>query len=294
MHSLATSLISLSLLSGTIHAQSIARVWTHFYPNCPGEAFSKLDTYENYQESAPSQDITEGSCKNFAVPSYERNLVSAISVDSELLSHSHDLPFLEGGSGCNITVHEVPGCIDPPLITKEIRDGVEVSQCEPRKFVAYTQVWVDLVCDSNSPFHDENIPTSETNENKQADTKQSMPTAEPDTPVHTEKQTSVEDINNIQTPGSESDSWRPSQVAQTQREPVQEGRVNDAGHAQSEQMVHQMMELLKNRTSHNVTGNYQSAHSNVTLHINGTTAGNHTATSRRRLSVLRNKAPHFV
>jgi hypothetical protein len=32
-----------SLLSGTVHAESIARVWTHFYPNCPGEAFSNLD-----------------------------------------------------------------------------------------------------------------------------------------------------------------------------------------------------------------------------------------------------------
>ncbi|KAJ6137591.1 hypothetical protein N7471_004077 [Penicillium samsonianum] len=291
MHSLTSSFISLSLLSTTVHAQSIARVWTHFYPNCPGEAFSKLDTYENYQESAPSQDIVVDSCKSFAVPSYEHDLVSSISVDAELLLHNHDLPFLEGGSGCNITVHEVPGCIDPPLINKEIRNGVEVSQCEPRQFVAYSQVWVNLVCDSDSPLHNENIQTQE---NKQADTKQSMPTAQPDAPVRTEKQTSVEDINNIQTPGSNSESWRSSQVAHSQREPVQEGRVNNAGHAESEQIVHQMMELWKNKTSHIVTGKHDATHLNVTLHHNGTAPGNRTVMSRRRLSVLRNRAPRFV
>ncbi|CAI7609567.1 unnamed protein product [Penicillium glandicola] len=287
MHSL-TSFISLSLLSGTIHAQSIARVWTHFYPNCPGEAFSKLDTYENYQESAPYQDITEGSCKNFAVPSYERNLVSSISVDAELLSHNHDLPFLEGGSGCNITVHEVPECIDPPLISKEIRDGVEVSECESRNFVAYSQVWVNLVCDSDSPLHDKNIASSETEENKKPDTRQSVPTADPDAPA------SVEDINNIQTPGSNSDSWHSSQLTHNQREPGQEGRVNDAGHAQSDRIVHQVMELLKNKTSHMVTGKHPATHSNFTLHHNGTAPGNRTVMAARRLSVLRNRAARFV
>ncbi|CAI7626766.1 unnamed protein product [Penicillium viridicatum] len=286
MHSLTTSFISLSLLSSTIHAQSIARVWTHFYPNCPGEAFTKLDTYENYHVSGPSQDITIDSCKSFAVPSYEHNLVSAISVDAELLSHNHDLPFLEGGSGCNITVHEVPGCIDPPLISKEIRNGVEVSQCEPRH-----QVWVNLVCDSDSPLHNENTPAKG---NKQANTKQSTSTAQPDAPVRAEKQTSIEDIRNIQTPGSNSDSWRSSRVMQNQREPVQEGRVNNAGHAESDRIVHQMMELLKNKTSHIVSGKHHASHLNVTLHHNGTVPGNRTVMSRRRLSVLRNRAARFV
>ncbi|KAJ5944963.1 hypothetical protein N7516_005131 [Penicillium verrucosum] len=291
MHSLTTSFISLSLLSSTVYAQSIARVWTHFYPNCPGEPFTKLDTYENYQVSGPSQDITIDSCKNFAVPSYEHNLVSAISVDAELLSHNHDLPFLEGGSGCNITVHEVPGCIDPPLISKEIRNGVEVSQCEPRQFVAYSQVWVNLVCDSDSPLHDENIPAKE---NKEANTKQSMSTAQPDAPVRAEKQTTIEDIRNIQTPGSSSDSSRSSQVTQNEREPVQEGRVNNAGHAESDRIVHQTMELLKNKTSHIVSGKHHATHSNVTLHHNSTAPGNRTVMSRRRLSVLRNRTARFI
>ncbi|KAG0158707.1 hypothetical protein PDIDSM_6226 [Penicillium digitatum] len=293
MHSLTRSLISLSLLSSTSHAQSFARVWTHFYPNCPGEAFSKLDTYENYQESTPSQDITVDSCKNFAVPSYEHNLVSAISVDAELLFHNHDLPFSEGGSGCNITVHEVPGCIDPPLINKEIRNGVEISQCEPRQLVAYSQVWVNLVCDSDSPLHSQDIPTKQ---NKGANTKQITPTVQPDVPVRVEKQTFVENINNIQTPGSNSDSWGSTQVPQNQREPVQEGQVNNAGHGESDRIVHQMMELLNNETSYIVSGKHHDNDTrlDVALHNNGTARGNHTVLSRRHMSNLRNRDVRFV
>ncbi|KAJ5550748.1 hypothetical protein N7461_005446 [Penicillium sp. DV-2018c] len=296
MHSLTTSLVSLSLLSSTAHAQSVvARVWTHFYPNCPGEPFTKLDTYENYRESGPSQDITVNSCKNFVVPSYERSLVSAISVDAELLSHNHDLPFLEGGSGCNITVHEVPECIDPPLISQEIRNGVEVSQCEPRQFAAYTQVWVNLVCDSDSPLHSDDGHTPSKVEQKQADTQQSRPTTEPDQPVRVEKQTSVEDINNIQRPGSNADSWHPSQDTNDQRDPAQESRVGSLNQAESNRIVHQIMELLKNKTStivdakHNATRPVQ-----WTPLKNGTVPGNRTVMSRRRLSVLRNRVRRLV
>jgi hypothetical protein len=270
-------------------------VWTHFYPNCPGDPFSKLDTYENYQETAPSQDITINSCKNIAVPSYERSLVSAISVDAELLSHNHDLPFLEGGSGCNVTIHEVPECIDPPLISKEIRNGVEVSQCEQRQFAAYTQVWINLVCDEDSPLHEDKIPVPKKVEQKQADTQQGIPTNQPDAPVRLEKQTSVDDINNIQTPGSNSDSWHLSQATQNQREPEQESRVNNAGHAESQKIVHEMMELLKNKTSKIVSGKHNATRPlNLALHSNGTAAGNHTMMARRRLSVLRSRVARFI
>lgn len=150
---------------------------------------------------------------------------------------------------------------------------------------------MNLVCDSDSPLHNENIPAKE---NKQANTKQSMSTAQPEAPVRAEKQTSIEDISNIQTPGSNSDSWRSSQVMQNQREPVQEGRVNNAGHAESDRIVHQMMELLKNKTSHIVSGKHHASHLNVTLHHNGTAPGNRTVMSRRRLSVLRNRAARFI
>ncbi|KAJ5295010.1 hypothetical protein PENANT_c037G04306 [Penicillium antarcticum] len=298
MHSLTTSFISLSLLSGAVQAQSVARVWTHFYPNCPGDAFSKLDTYENYEETAPSKDITVGSCESIPVPSYEHSIVSAISIDGELLSHNHDLPFLEGGSGCNITVHEVPECIDPPLITKEIRDGVAVTHCEQRQFAAYSQVWVNLVCDTdiNGIANGEVDPKART-QDKQANTEH---TNEPEQPIRAEKQTSVEDINNIQTPGSNSDSWHLSQITHNQREPEQEGRVNNAGHAESQQIVHKMMELLKNKASvlidgkHNGTHHNGTHHLNVTMHHNGTVAGNRTVISRRHPSVLRSRMARFV
>ncbi|KAJ5770950.1 uncharacterized protein N7511_003001 [Penicillium nucicola] len=293
MHSLTTSFISLSLLSGAVQAQTVARVWTHFYPNCPGDAFSKLDTYENYEETAPAKDITVGSCESIPVPSYEHSIVSAISIDGELLSHNHDLPFLEGGSGCNITVHEVPECIDPPLITKEIRDGVAVTQCEERGFAAYSQVWVNLVCDKDiNGIADGTVDAKAKTEEKKADTEQMDG---PDQPVRAEKQTSVEDINNIQTPGSNSDSWHLSQITHNQREPEQESRVNDAGHAESQKIVHKMMELLKNKASVFVDGKHNGTQGvNATMHQNGTVAGNRTVLSHRRLSVLRNRMARFV
>ncbi|KAJ5275776.1 hypothetical protein N7524_001929 [Penicillium chrysogenum] len=287
MRSLTTSFISLSLLSGTVHAESIARVWTHFYPNCPGEAFSNLDTYEKYHVSGPSQNITQGSCKSFSVPSYEKNLVDAISVDAELPLQRPRPPFPLRRQ--RLQHHRTRG----PGI-EEIRDGVAISQCASRQFVAYSQVWVNLVCDSDSPLHNENIPAHGAKENnKQADTHQSIPTSQPDAPVRAEKHTTVEDIKNIQMPGSNSDSWRASQATHSQREPVQEGRVNQAGHAQSDQIVHHIMQLLKNKTSHIVTGKHH-AHSNVTLHHNGTAPGNRTVMTRRRLSVLRNRAARLV
>lgn len=291
MRSLA-SIIFLSLLSSTVSAQTTARVWPHFYPNCPGDAFSKLDTYENYQESAPSQDITINSCKSFAVPSYEHSIVSAISVDAELLSHGHDLPFLEGGSGCNITIHEVPKCIDPPLISKEIRNGVEVSQCENRQFAAYSQVWVNLVCDDDSIIQKDRIPSPSNAQQQHADVEKGVPTNQPDSPVRAEKQTSVDDINNIQTPGSNTDSWH---YTQSQREPLQEGRVNNAGHVESDRVVHQLMALLRHKTSKIVSGKQNATRPlNAALHSSTPTAGNRTAMSGRRSSVLRSRVARFI
>ena len=294
MHSLSTSFLALSMLSSTVSSQGTARVWTHFYPNCPGDTFTKLDTYENYEENAPSQDITVNSCKNIAVPSYEHSLVSAVSIDAELLTHDHDLPFLEGGSGCNITVHEVPECIDEPLISKEIRNGVEISQCEKRAFAAYSQIWVNLICDEDSPLHEDKIPTPGKAAQKQANVQQGVPTNQPDAPVRAEKQTSVDDINNIQTPGSSSDTWRVAQTTNNQREPAQESRVNNAGHSESEHIVHEMMELLKNKTSQIVSAkNNGTQHFNFS-HGNGTAAGNRTMMARRRLSVLRNRVARLI
>jgi hypothetical protein len=282
MHSTLTTII---LLSTPIHASITARVWTHFYPNCPGAPFSNLDTYENYEETAPSQVITTGICANIGVPSYEHNLVSAVSVDAELLSQDPGHPYPpENGPSCNITVHEVPECIDPPLISKELRNGVEVSQCEPRSFAAYSEVWIQLVCDDK-------------NEESLQDQAQDIPRIEDTTKIE-----SAESAANVQTPGSNAFSWSKAQTEYAGRKPEEEVRVNNDGHAESEKIVHAIMEKIKNQSASMVTGKHNGTqpalnvtlqHGNGTLqHGNWTVSGNRTLT-RRKLSVLRNRVARW-
>jgi hypothetical protein len=102
----------------------------------------------------------------------------------------------------------------------------------------------------------------------------------------------------MQTPGSNSNSWSVAQEQQSERRPEDESRVNDAGHAESEQIVHDIMELMKAKhSSHLVTGKH-----NATRHLpdakihqkNATAPANHTVMSRRKLSVLRNRKARLV
>ncbi|KAJ6120876.1 hypothetical protein N7523_005156 [Penicillium sp. IBT 18751x] len=262
-----SSILTLALLTTPIYAATSARVWAHFYPSCPGDPFSDLATYENYEETIPSIDIKEGECANIGVPSYEHNLVSSISVDAELLSRTHNGYFSSDTTNCNITVHEVPECVEPPLIVQEIHNGVEISECEARRFAAFSEVWLRLVCDDAG---------KESLENQGQDIPRIDETAK------------TQQASNVQTPGSNSNSWHVAQSAQSEREPEQEGRVNNAGHAESEKMVHDIMEELAQKHSHFVSGKYHATQSNGSLH-NGTIPGNHTI-SRRKLSVLRNRA----
>lgn len=268
MHPILTTL----LLATPIHAATTARVWTHFYPSCPGDPFSDLKTYENYEETAPPTKITVGQCTTVGVPSYEHNLVSAISVDAEILSHEKGHPFPpEDAPNCNITLHEVPGCSEPPLINKELHNGVEVSQCESRRFAAYSDVWLKLTCDD--------------------DARESLEDQAEDIPrIH--NTASAQKADNVQTPGSNANSWSMAQQAHSERQSEQEGRVNTAGHDQSDQMVHKVMEMLKSKHSSLVSGKQNATQHqlNKTLqHLNGTTGANRTV-SRRKLSVLRNRA----
>jgi hypothetical protein len=48
---------------------------------------------------------------------------------------------------CRIAIHEVPGCVDPPLLEEEVKHGFASSDCVPRNFVSYNQVWVRLDCE---------------------------------------------------------------------------------------------------------------------------------------------------
>ncbi|KAF3398600.1 hypothetical protein F1880_006319 [Penicillium rolfsii] len=270
---------TLFLLSTPIHASITARVWTHFYPNCPGQPFTNLDTYENYEETVPSQVITTGMCANMGVPSYEHNLVSAISVDAELLPQQSGHPYPpENGPRCNITVHEVPECIDAPLITQELHQGVEVSQCEQRSFVEYSEVWLQLVCD-------------EKNEESLQGQAQNAPRIEGTTQIENADSAAI-----VQTPGSNAFSWAKAQSESSSgRKPEQEARVNSDGHAESEKIVHDIMEKMKNQAARLVTGKHNVTHPafNATTHRgNGTSSGNHTL-PRRKLSVLRDRGTRW-
>lgn len=261
-----SSILTLALLTTPIYAATSARVWAHFYPSCPGDPFSDLATYENYEETIPSIEIKAGECTNIAVPSYEHNLVSSMSVDAELLSLEHNGSFSSDNTNCNITVHEVPECVEPPLIVKEMHNGVEVSECAARRFAAFSEVWLQLVCDDAG--------------------KASLENQSKDSP-RIDETAKVQQASNVQTPGSNSNSWHAAQSAQSEFEPEQEGRVNNAGHAESEDMVQGIMEKLAQKHSQFVSGKDHGIPSNGS-YPNGTAPDNHTI-SRRKLSVLRNR-----
>ncbi|KAJ6109160.1 hypothetical protein N7486_001394 [Penicillium sp. IBT 16267x] len=285
MHSTLTTLI---LLSTPIHAATTARIWTHFYPSCPGEPFTDLSTYENYEETVPTTEISAGICTQVGVPSYEHNLVSAISIDAELLSNEkgHSFP-PEDGPSCNITIHEVPECIDEPLLNKELHNGVEVSECHERNFAAYSDVWVQLVCEGEQT---ENVRHGQ-QEQQQQTASESLADQE-DIP-RIEQTTSIQQANNVQTPGSNANSWHLAQMENSEREPEQESRVNNVGHEESEAIVHRVMEALRTKAQgmNLVSGKTNATRQmNGTILYNGTTPANGTIIARRKLSVLRSRA----
>lgn len=272
-----STLASLLLLSTPIHAGFSARIWTHFYPTCPGDEFGDMSAYENFRESSPSKDIPIGKCTEIGVPPAERNLVQAVSIDGELISPQTGHPFPPGfgpSQDCNITLHEVPDCFDDPLITKELQHGVEVSECSARSFAAYSDVWVKLVCSDgldSEPEPFENQPV--------------------DIP-RLDETSSAQQEGNVQTPGSNANSWHLAQSMSSEREPSQEGRVESEGHLESSQIVSKIMEAIEHRKNglnivsgkHNMTGPLNGTQ----LQNNGTASGNRTIT-RRKLSVLRNR-----
>ncbi|KAJ5901870.1 hypothetical protein N7495_002398 [Penicillium taxi] len=291
MHS---TLISLILLSAPIHAITTARVWTHFYPSCPENPYSDLSTYENYEETTAPIEVSLGQCASVVVPSHQRNLVGAVSLDAEYTTRKLGQPFPEDGPICNITLHEVPDCVDKPLITRGLPEGVEVSQCTERHFT-WSQVWVKLVCETDVEHeveHTVNEPVNETTNESKVDDGQNLDfprmeettTIEDDTNVQIpEETTSVDQETEVQNPGSNANSWEHSA---NQIEPEQESRVDNAGHAESDAIVHRIMEELKDKSS---AMNIVSGKHNSTGASNATAPGA-PVVSRRKFSVLRNRA----
>ncbi|KAF3392005.1 hypothetical protein DPV78_010512 [Talaromyces pinophilus] len=89
---------------------------------------------------SPSVNITQGQCQPVPIVTARHIDSSSVSVGAEL---STITPFQE----CNITVHEVPGCIDEPLLVAPVKNREAESICTPRNFGAFNDVWVRLDCE---------------------------------------------------------------------------------------------------------------------------------------------------
>ena len=295
MHS---TLATLVLLSTPIHATITAKIWAHFYPNCPGDPYSTLDTYESYEETVPTKVITAGMCTSFGVPSFNHELVSSISVDAELVpSNQQSIYPADTGTNCNITVHEEPECIDPALINQALHRGVEVSPCASRSFAAFSQVWIQLNCEE-SPHHDNvdadtsfvtsvKISSSSKSQNSMKD--------EGGEEARLENSADTADLeipSTMQNPGSNFDKWASAQSEHaSERRPQEIERVNREGHAESDRIVHDLMEKLKNQTASMVSGKHNATRPlNGSLSLDNGSAMKNRTMIRRKLSVLRNRA----
>ncbi|KAF7162036.1 hypothetical protein CNMCM5623_007407 [Aspergillus felis] len=120
-----------------------ARIWAEFFPSCPINRIHATSAPDHlpHEEFISAINISPGNCTNIFVPlSYGRE-VTHMSFDAEVE--------VEGTrpEKCSIAMHEVPGCVDPPLLEEEVKHGFASSDCVPRNFVSYNQVWVRLDCE---------------------------------------------------------------------------------------------------------------------------------------------------
>ncbi|GFF39173.1 hypothetical protein IFM61606_01728 [Aspergillus udagawae] len=124
-----------------------ARIWAEFFPSCPVNRIHPASAPDHlpHEEFISALDISPGNCTNIFVPlSYGRE-VTHMSFDAEVEVEAE----VKGTrpEKCSIAVHEVPGCVDPPLLKEEVKHGFASSDCVPRNFVSYNQVWVRLDCE---------------------------------------------------------------------------------------------------------------------------------------------------
>ncbi|KAE8353630.1 hypothetical protein BDV28DRAFT_147873 [Aspergillus coremiiformis] len=144
-----TNLLPLTLLanSSVTSALSAARVWANFSPQCPADDHSSYPDDPDlklHEEFTTAVDVVAGKCQGVPVPLRYTLEVDHISIDAELF-------WQETLDQCSISVYELPGCGEPPLIKKEVGNGKVISECEERKFAAFTQVWVQLECEKMMP-----------------------------------------------------------------------------------------------------------------------------------------------
>ncbi|RAL17098.1 uncharacterized protein BO97DRAFT_83553 [Aspergillus homomorphus CBS 101889] len=170
-----TTILTLLLLnSSRASAFSIARVWASFYSECPAtdpdsttdptpddidtDTDTDTDAATTYSHSFLSNffasffqrtedqsatvvvDIYSGTCQS--LPVGRRYNADAISFNAEsLYSGPYD--------HCNVTLHEVPGCVDKPLVEVPFQDGSAEAECTEREFTPLSQMWILLHCETD-------------------------------------------------------------------------------------------------------------------------------------------------
>ncbi|EED21484.1 conserved hypothetical protein [Talaromyces stipitatus ATCC 10500] len=129
----SASASSIKLLSASTSSSSVLS---------PKSKFRSALAARNTEKStirSPFVNITQGQCEPVPIVTERHIDSSSVSVGTELLTVT---PFQE----CNITVHEVPGCIDDPLLVAPVKNRKAESTCTPRNFGAFNDVWVRLDC----------------------------------------------------------------------------------------------------------------------------------------------------
>ncbi|RHZ54462.1 uncharacterized protein CDV56_105436 [Aspergillus thermomutatus] len=117
-----------------------ARIWTEFFPSCPIDRVHPSSDDLPHEEFISATNISPGTCAAVFVPLSYGPEVTHLSFAAEVES---------AAGNCTIAVHEVPGCVDPPLLEEEVEHGFAVSDCVPRNLLAYNQVWAKLDCEED-------------------------------------------------------------------------------------------------------------------------------------------------
>ncbi|OJK04723.1 hypothetical protein ASPACDRAFT_56173 [Aspergillus aculeatus ATCC 16872] len=175
-----TTILTLLLLNTTqASAFSIARVWASFYSECPA------DSSETPAPSSPSDDPTTSNTNsilaNFFASFFQRTEDQSATVvidvysgtcqafpvgrryNADAISFNAEAVYTGPYDRCNVTVHEVPGCVDAPLIEVPIQaDGSAAATCTEREFHSLSQMWILLHCETDKKSSSSSSSSSST------------------------------------------------------------------------------------------------------------------------------------
>ncbi|KAA8651746.1 hypothetical protein EYZ11_000031 [Aspergillus tanneri] len=140
------TLLSTTTATANVHPNRTAHVWTTFVPECPFIPQGMHYEVDIHRESPTTvySEIGYNTCVSVPVPRRHTQLeVNHVSIGAEMFMLNHQFGVHDQ---CNLTLHELPGCEQRPLIEKDIRSGRPVGDCEQRSFLAFNQVWLKLSC----------------------------------------------------------------------------------------------------------------------------------------------------